>query len=782
MYTLFRILKNADPAGGKYMFCTQCGAKYEGEEKFCPVCGAAFDGTAKTEVDAPESESLENSENIESLESLNEPAPTADGFYAGSAPMSGVPSYMSEAEQQAKTPETAANKVPQGSVNGAFSVEPDGAFCAAEPPKKKKSAGKIVGYTAAALLVVALLLVGVFFPYISNFVAKATMSPEKYMQRVLRNNAQSGSSAIALSYDTLVGTYWAEEEVDEEELDYSVSRELTASLEVSDTAIKMDEGLNGTDNSWLNGLYANAVISTAGKGSIDKRALDLTLGRDDTEVVRVSIVNDAENGDGYISVPSYNDKYLHIKDGNIFAGLEEVSETEAEVSTLPSEKPEFLPDTDTFYYMLIRYSNALINAIDEAEKSNEVLEVGELSKKLTVLETKIASDDMAQMLKNVLEELKNDEDMKALMEGFYEYMGEEFSYDDMCDDLEKYIAELEEDEDEDEIVLKIWVDGKGDITAWDLSLGESMSLRIAAVSKGNAFAAEASIEAEEMHLSASVDGEVKDNILTANAAISGKDGGLINIEVSDCDVRKFGTPYAEGKIVITPGDYAREYIAAEIKNTAMETNSYSPEKIDNFDVRLEINISGGQCDAELFAGTESATFASLKLTYTVLEEPLEIVIPTGDNVLDADDPDESALWYESFDMEKLTETFEKAGVPEDLVYNLIYGGYYDEEYSAYDFGYAIGYQVGSFLEEAYAEGEEAQKDAESGILAGNDDFRNEKDYDCPYPDGSYFETGYDIGYTVAYYTYMYSQFDEYDEFYSGYTDGIMDSSDIYAED
>ncbi len=519
-----------------------------------------------------------------------------------------------------------------------FEFEDAGQEADVKPPEKSKRK-KTAGIVAAAVLV---LLIGIgvtAHAQIANFIKMNFGSTAEYYQYVETKNRDAGaeifSNQYKAYYDSLCGDEWKEN--------------ATYKLELGQT-LKTMLSMTGTDFSALND--AGLVVSRKRSGGISQSRIRGCINGQD--VITLNMYVDMANSEGYAQIPEISSKYVDfseslklLKNSNLGGG-----------NVFLYGGMSYLPEPEKMRNLLITYSDIAIRNMDSVEKSSGELEAGEVKGNYTKFTVTCKGKEFYNMLLDMMNTMKDDQNIKAIADKYGEGAYETFS-----EFLKESIDALKSEEgkvmDEDlQMVMDVYVDGDGKIVGRVIDLkskdGETITLTFIQPENGSEIGTElsfalngvtyVSLAGKGIRKDGKISGEYKVSLdesinPSKENIVSTKD--LVTIKVTDLDEDKLAEGYMNGSITLS--------------SSGTTFSSYS----------LQFDVKG---DKENKNSSISVLCGGDKLvTLTVLSDQKdvpEIKKPgEGDELCDASDDDAMEAYNKEADPEKIVAGIkEKCGV------------------------------------------------------------------------------------------------------------------------
>ncbi len=337
------------------MFCKQCGNELKEGATFCGTCGTKVEVESTT---APVEETAVEETPVEET-SIAE-APTA---------------------------EAPAATVPESNVSY-------------DMPKKKSKMPKILIIVAA----VVVLLGGGFLLFKDAIMNKlaAFGSPEAQLQTAYANTAKKWGE---LGAEIVTGINDATEKT---EGTLSGKFSVTIGKDVKE----MLESVSGVDLGKISTVFVSYQIA----GNENEVLFEATVGLEDKNLLSMNMVMDMEEGRMAIAVPELSKTAIEFEfENDLGVDLEEFTSSMAQVSQYTEMLQKVLPEEELVEDMIPRYIGAMFEAITEAERKEETLEVEGVSQKATSLTIHINAELVKNIGIKLAEELENDKELESYL-------------------------------------------------------------------------------------------------------------------------------------------------------------------------------------------------------------------------------------------------------------------------------------------------------------------------------------------------------------------------------
>ncbi len=538
-----------------------------------------------------------------------------------------------------------------------ITYRPDENNTAQEDKKNYKKWPIFVGVAAAAVVVIAVVLLN--FARINNFVHKTFSSPEKYYQYVETKATKEMAENTAACYETMIlnslNFY-----------DKSVEGELKAELDEEGQELLGLLGLAGIDVSWIENVSVRGGSSIKGNTVFAEGGLNLN----DTDVLTGKVILDAEKECLYAQIPELNKKYLGINAGED-EDFEEMLEMFPQMQQSNKESIDAMPDRRDMEKLINRYASIALSCVDDVSKEKDVLSVDDVSQKCTKLKITIDTETFCDMMEAVLEEMKDDKDIKKIVieaakandENTKMLLGEsvdaEEVYEMFQEEIEYYLEDLDDirDYDADEkIVMQVYVDSKGQIKGRTIKFGD-LKISVLAPAKGGKIGYELSVKEDGESIELSGMGKKSGDTVTGDFDLKYNGTALINITTKKLNVEDMKKGLLNGQITVRASSTIGRVLGTVSGLSILEDISMT----------MDFSSSEKQYSCKVRIDYDDKAVASIS-AFVKSGKGTEASVPGKDSVVmidDYEDTDALEEWLEELDLNKFVSNLDKAGVPDE---------------------------------------------------------------------------------------------------------------------
>lgn len=590
------------------MFCGKCGSTMDDNVLICPECGAPVEAEKAAEVSVGESEfdetvrvRLSVEENVESEDEV-------------------VSEYMD-------------------SDSLSFELNTEGND---DTPKKKKQLPVIVGGIAALLATIVVCFI-FLWSQISGTFDWVVLSPEKNLEKVYQK-------AVSDAFDggsEFLGTIGS---VDITNLGY----EGEISISADEMIMELLSSAVGADLSWVDGATIGYDASV-----LDKLAkLTYNVKVNNTDIINAQQIIDFNSMEQWLSIPAVSDNALYSASEYSY---DDIISYDVNFADQYAAIFEAVPSQEVLERITQRYVGLIINGFGTVDKSADAVNVNGLEQRLRILTATMDQDDIVDMALNVLETLKEDQDIKDIFTEFETITGEDY-YVFFIEELDNLIIDIEDAADaglpEVKFILVTYLNNSNEIVGMSFTGdadGEEIELvRWLRVIKGKKFASEFVVSASSDAEIIRVDGKGEVNKkMSADFVVHVDETEIFTVQLFDYVNNE---TESSGKMKIIP---TKEIVEGILYLADVDSTIASLISSQNF--VLEIKFSGNQTSSKveysLLADNEALISLSVSANEkkpSAIEKPQNVV----DEFSEAELDDLNA---------ELRSNFKEAGMPEELL-------------------------------------------------------------------------------------------------------------------
>lgn len=513
------------------------------------------------------------------------------------------------------------------------------------------------------------------------------LSDEEYMQKLEQNN-------IGGILDTITDFYGSLDSMDPSNSSLNMGAEMNISVQVGDMIIDMLEDRYSSstgdymDFSFLSKLGLDIDMDFDGS----MMAYDMALALSNHKLVSMQMIMDMTEAIVWMGIPELNDTFLKVETEGVDVDMGSVMDMLTQLSTIEVVRPS----AEQLSEILNRYIGIALSNIKNVQRTDTTLELDGLKQDCTLMTVKIYEADALAVVKAVITEALEDEELEEIIDNFSEFYNEamRISYEEMdyswewndVDLHEQFVAMLENalegmDVPEDEldtesyIELLSYIDDDHNVIGRAFSMPENdrPMVHYYTVTEGNAFAFEAVLEPASVSLVGS--GTNKGGVIDAEYTLNVSGTDMVVFELEDWENN--GAEDVSGTVRIEP-------TAQLIQNITGGSNS-----LPFADVALEIKLDLGKnfyMELNLLGNDELVVGLILDSKSTSADS---VQVPS--NSIDINDSYALQEWVEEMDFDTILRNLRNAGVPSELVDMLeqtlnssMNGGYTEPDY---DYGY-----------------------------------------------------------------------------------------------
>lgn len=470
------------------------------------------------------------------------------------------------------------------------------------------------------------------------------LEKEEYLQKLASNNLGDLVDGLGEAYGAILGGAGSSTTPDK------AGAKLNMTLTVGDTAMDLLEqaifdGEAPVDISFLKEINLDMDVGMNGQ----MEAIQLALGLKGQHIITANLLMNMADSVIYAALPDLNDQWIKLEAGS--TDMPNVITGGMSSPAMLAELADALPSAETLTTVLNRYLNIALKELDNVEQSNTKLELYGLEQECTALTLKVYEADALALVKAVLNEAKDDADLKKIIEdaakGIEDLAGEDIgadgAYIDFKEAITDMLADLEEiteTDTENPIQLDTYVDKNHNIIGMKLNMdsqGERYDVMyFYSLTEGDKTAFEFAIpsdvdDTDDFKISGT--GTKKDGKISGTYTVNVEDMEMLDVKLEDLSAET-------GTITLTP---SADLFPAEFTDMLGE-------------LALQIKQSGDEGELNILGGSEVLLGIAIKATESdgpALSEPSDAVDGTDSSAMEK--------WAEKLVLDKVMENLEKAG-------------------------------------------------------------------------------------------------------------------------
>ena len=638
------------------MVCKNCGNPLAEGVKFCTKCGqrveavvaevqeAAVEATSEVKDAAVEVQAQVEETVAEVKETVAETQETvAEAQEAAVEAKEEAKEEVNEVKEKvADVAEDVKETVTEVATEVKEAVE------GAKEKVKKFPKGALIAIGAIALV---LILVLANFKTVSNTVNKLVSSEEKYYASVEKDEIKELSASVASVYENTILEY---KDYNNLSVDYGVEVELSEdAYELLAAAMKVEDGKP------FSKMAVDFFLSF--KGDVISANASATLGK--TQLISADGVADLKKGEAYGRIEELTSKYIGVS----FA---EYAETISEAMKQSDEFIKLLPNKKTVETLVNRYMTIVVENIDSVTEKKDSIKVGDIEQKCTAIRVRIKERDMKNIVVAVLEEAKGDKELIGLITDFALAVAKmEDEEVDAKEIEETLVAKMEvaleeakaaeiDTESQEELIMNVWVNGKGEVIGRELKVNEETVFVYKMPEKGNNFEFKATVIDGDDEVILDGSGKKSSSSLSGEFALKVKEDGekavkFIEVEVDKLDTKKIKEGFLNGTFIFK---LSKEFMQEADLGVASAI-------IGGYEIKYDIKSNKNSASAEMSLLNNDKMFAKITLG-AKLGSGKSASLPKG---ILAEDSDDVIEWAKTIKFDKFIKKLKKSGLPVEVV-------------------------------------------------------------------------------------------------------------------
>ncbi len=531
-----------------------------------------------------------------------------------------------------------------------------------EAPKKKKGSGKKI---KIAVIAAAVVCVGgaAAFAALNPAILDRFRKPENHLKKAEEITAKADDANIIIPgvgggtgdlIEAIFDSLSNPKDSGSFSIDATVSDEL---FEMAGVGDEVDEYLGDVRTA---GISGDAKITD---GLVGIRMNGTLSG---TDIAGIEAIVDTNEGEMYLGSPG-------LLDGYVKGSLDSEMDT-ADMNILfeaTQGLAEAMPSGAEAKAIFSNIVNAGTERLTDVERKSDKIEIGDVTQKCTVFESNIDEDMATDIAEGMLEEAKNDPQLKSAVKNFVEKMGDIPGADademqDILDQIdngamEEGIDAIIEDLDFSGVSLDyyVYINNKNEVIGRAIE-ADGVTLSVLTASSGKKFNFEYALSGGGQDAKITGIGENRKGAFTGTVTVSAMNNDIIEIDLNDYKYDSKSL-MASGSGSIRISDTA----AGLIESSGMddETLDFVKDASLNFD----INNSADKIDYSLSLAKGGKDLIKLDLQSKTSTDYDPSIPDSSDVIADMDeDYIDEEEFMEHINIDELVNRLRNAGLPSAL--------------------------------------------------------------------------------------------------------------------
>lgn len=617
------------------MFCENCGTQLNDDDLFCTKCGKRV--VVEESVEKKEEKPVEQPAEEKEERPVEQPAEEKEEKPVEQPAETTADSVKESVEEKASEKTEAEPKV---FLNGLVD---------------KLLQKKVILIPAAAILVVVLLLV-FHFSSVANFALKTVLSPEKYYSHVEKAEIKELSSMVANLYDNV---FLSNANVFDTSVDAGVYLELG-----EDAKELISDYIDVDDTDWLDSI--GLELKAASKDDVISGKAAALLGKN--QIISGSAVFNAVDGTVFMQIPELTEKYLGVELEDFHFGFYSYDPDDyVEIKDQYQTMYKAFPDKKVIEKLTERYLTVVVDNIDSVKKKKDTLEVNKIEQNCTVLRVRLNQTDLLNIMEAVCEEAMEDKELLEVVSSIVS-VASDGAWD--ADDVEEEFLDEIEDMLEDiensrkysnsgqEVIMNVWVNGKGEIVGRDISFGsdyDKTEVKYYMPQKGKNFALELFVQSYYDNFELTGSGKKSSSKLDGEFKVEVSDVKLAEIEVEDYNIDEAKKGYLQGKFNVKPSKNVWNELG--LGSASMLLSGYS--------LGIEADMGAKKSKLALIVEDDGEVFAKITASATVGSGKKETV--AANKAIMIEEQSDIMDWVDEIDFSGFIKKINKTKLPVELI-------------------------------------------------------------------------------------------------------------------
>ncbi len=662
------------------MFCEKCGHPIGEKDKFCENCGAPV--SPAEEAAPPEAEQPKAQETAEAKAEPSQTQTTPEQETSTAAAQEALKSEGQET-LKAETQEDSKAEIKKESK----SESQETSKSAAQETPKEKSAKKFLGSTkgkilisAGAAVLLVLVVVGLNWARLNNWIHKTFSSPAQYYQYAEQQTVKDAADIIADWYGNSL------EHADVYDMGLEGEFSLSVGQDVRDLMGTVGT-LTGVDFSAADWVE-KATVSAGMDVKDGVSGLKGSLSANGSSLLSLEAVGDDANGMFYLRIPELSDTYLEMDIEDVLPGYVQSGDVDPEeLRAFWKQLLKAMPSQAEVKKLAEKYLTLALTYVEDVDLKKRTLKAEDVQQSTTQLKVTVDEDTAVDMMKGVLEALEEDKDVEKIIRKVAATAEENADllgmrkrdaspdkiYEMFLDGIDDALDELDGGFSMDGIKMELYVDGRGVIRGRSVEAdGSALTYRMPV--KGSKFGYELTYEYYGESAGLSGSGKLSGDKVTGSFKVDAGRGYLpLVIDVKGLDKAALLRGRLNGTVEVS--------VSESVQNLLQTVAGYDPDDVDRMTgqvldsvfrilddcsvvLKAETNDSAGSYTVSLKSGKDELLGASASLKIGKGEKAK---IPAENSTELVEDLRDLGNWLEDVDWDKVIARYEKTALPNDIL-------------------------------------------------------------------------------------------------------------------
>lgn len=526
------------------------------------------------------------------------------------------------------------------------------------PPKKSKSKLLKVLIPVVAIVAVLAVVCVANASSIKKFISKTFGSPTEYYKSIEKENIDKLAGQYATSYDNLM---------------YAVS-DLNNKTYSLDIGVKVEDGAapymsmlssaTDYDFSWAKqaGISAD-IISNDGVYGINGK-----VSVNEVDIASINAAYSSDKKTAYLGIPELTDKSAAIP-------ADTGVDIKSVVATIDSLLKE-LPEDNTIRDIIVRYGAIIIDSIEEVETEDTELTASGITQSCTAYVAKVDYNLLKKMSLDILNALKNDEDIKTLLTknvdavkallesgdiavfgGLSEAIGDKSGnevYDSFISSVDELILTIETSGENDEMTgtMSTYINGSDEVIGRIIELNGLGKLEYKTPFDGDNFGIEYRLYTADSGMDTPVfditgTGTLSNGLMNCDFEATAKDiSSGVGYSIKDMDVEAAMKGEMKGTISYDLGNVLSENGVSGMDGLAIDMVIDSTREQQKVDVGVRLN---------------STSLATISIAFGI-GSGKAIEVPADSSVMPVNSEEEIMSYISTMKFDSVIESLKTAGV------------------------------------------------------------------------------------------------------------------------
>lgn len=524
--------------------------------------------------------------------------------------------------------------------------------------KKKEFKNKWFVVAGAAVVLVIVLFV-CNASRIGNFFAKTFNSPKKYYLKVEKQTVDGLAGLAGELYDNYIL-----DTVNLYDKSYTAQISASAGKTIVDLLDKAD-----IDISWFKAASAQASIYI--KNNVMSGSVDVNADKDN--IVSAVAIADLGEEELYVQLKELSETYLGFSADDFLDSYDE-RVLEQVLDMLEGNKAlvAAMPDKKQIKNIISGYITEALKCVDDVSIDSKTIKASGVREKCTEIEVSVDADTLSDMIEAMCDKLEADKNVQKILDKFLGEidLGVSVDADDVIEEILRQagyvLYDLENYYKDSEIIMKVYVDNKGNIKGREISARHCKNDDYTVISMlipedGSKYGIELSYTEWGDTIKIVGDGKKSGGKITGEFDVKEYGKSVAKFSVKNFDLGRLMKGYPSGTISTSLDN------VLDMTDLSYYLRWYGISIRDDIEVSVNVDTSEGSWTFTVQAVDEDGEALGSITASLKSGSGEKASVPGAKKTEMIEDIDDLVDWMEDVDWDKVLKRLEKTAIPSDYL-------------------------------------------------------------------------------------------------------------------